>query len=684
MSIMQKESLDKLSIRFLPFMLFFGAFFLIPFKQLSGFNLMPGDIGDARLNNYFLENIYLFLIGKNDSLWQLGFFAPFPFVLGFSDNLFGSSPIYLIARILQFNTDTSFQIWFYFGYVANYYASYYSLRKLQFSVMASIVGALIFTFALPTTAHAGHAQLHYRFGIPLTIVFFIKFLEMQDWKALCLSGIWLTWQFYAGIYMGFFTIMILIGLMFSYLIYGLLFQKGRIYLVIRPFIQSVNLQNKKSVVLFGITIFALLSLLLILFYPYLQVSQLYGAKRNWDEISTMLPRPQSYFLSDASKLYSTKDLFSGIPMRHEHQMFVGITPMILMLFGLMVGFFSKMKSSFSLIVGSLFLSVLTTLLVSNTSIWFYLYQFPLASAIRAITRIDQVLLFLVAYLSALSIDYFSSINRYFKRVTFFVIFPLLVFEFSNNEMYTSSKQVWRDRLSVVEKLLPIEIKKTDILFIAQKHGPFYADEIDAMWVAMNHGVKTLNGYSGNAPPEFNTEYLDNCEELPLRVNSYVKFIHQDKDFDAYKNLISKVIPIGFEGCQSSWFEAPPISYGPLKSNSAADIQHLSYRFDRIDEIAGKRIVQLTILNKGSKTIYSRANQIRLSWRFLNENKRPFSGWDARYVITQDIPENGEIKIVIPFEMSKNSQENVLQISLVKEMSFWAHDHGLEPLEVSWK
>jgi hypothetical protein len=684
MSIIQKESLEKLSIRFLPLILLLGAFFLIPFKQLSGFNLMPGDIGDARLNNYFLENIYLFLIGKNDSLWQLGFFAPFPFVLGFSDNLFGSSPIYLIARILQFKTDTSFQIWFYFGYVANYFAAYYSLRKLQFSVMASIVGALIFTFALPTTAHAGHAQLHYRFGIPLTIVFFIKFLEMQDWKALCLSGIWLTWQFYAGIYMGFFTIMVLIGLMFSYLIYGLLSQKGKIYLVIRPFIQSVNLQNKKSVVLFGVTIFCLLSLLLILFYPYLQVSHLYGAKRNWDEISTMLPRPQSYFLSDASKLYSTREVFSGIPMRHEHQMFVGITPLLLLLFGLIIGFVSKRSLCFFLIVGSLFMMVLTTLFISNTSIWFYLYQFPLASAIRAITRIDQVLLFLAAYLSALSFDYFSSINRFFKRVTFIIFIPLLVFEFSNTEMLTSSKQVWRDRLSMVEKLLPIEIKKTDILFIAQKHGPFYADEIDAMWVSMNYGVKTLNGYSGNAPPGFNTKYLDNCEELPLRVNSYTKFINQENNLDAYKNIISKVIPIGFEGCQSNWLDTPPLSYGPLKSNSVADIQHLVYRFDRIDEIAGRRIVQLTILNNGSKTIYSRANQIRLSWRFLDENKKPLSGWNARYVITQNIPENGEIKIEIPFEKNINSQENVLQISLVKEMSFWAHDHGLKPLEVSWK
>lgn len=36
--------------------------------------MMPGDIIDARLNNYFLEHIYQFLNGNAHSLWHL----PFP------------------------------------------------------------------------------------------------------------------------------------------------------------------------------------------------------------------------------------------------------------------------------------------------------------------------------------------------------------------------------------------------------------------------------------------------------------------------------------------------------------------------------------------------------------------------------------------------------------------------------
>ena len=156
--------------------IFLLFFFFIPFSQLSHLSLIPGDLGDARLNNYFLENIYLFFKGKSDSLWHLGFFYPFPFTGGFSDNLFGSSPVYLFFRALNIKSDTAFQLWFLAGYFFNYTASYYSFRKLGGSSLAAGVGALIFSFALPTTAHAIHAQLHYRFGLPLALTFLVFFL----------------------------------------------------------------------------------------------------------------------------------------------------------------------------------------------------------------------------------------------------------------------------------------------------------------------------------------------------------------------------------------------------------------------------------------------------------------------------------------------------------------------------
>lgn len=44
-------------------LVFIFAFLLGPMGQLNYLTMMPGDIGDARLNNYFLENIYQFFAG---------------------------------------------------------------------------------------------------------------------------------------------------------------------------------------------------------------------------------------------------------------------------------------------------------------------------------------------------------------------------------------------------------------------------------------------------------------------------------------------------------------------------------------------------------------------------------------------------------------------------------------------
>src|SRR3989338_1991969 len=250
-------------------LLFSVTIFFVPFEQLAWLNLMPGKIGDARLNNYFLENIFQFLAGRSASLWHLGFFSPFPYVLGFSDNLFGSSPVYLLARALTGQSDTAFQIWYLFGYLANFLAAYYALSRLGNSWIASVVGALIFTFALPVTAHSGHAQLHYRFGVPLSMAMCILFLDKKDWRFSAASAAWLVWQFYCGIYIGFFTLLMLSAISVVYFVRSLWSKPKTLRRVVSEFVEKWCGQPSctRLKLLFALPL--LLSLLVLLFYPYL-------------------------------------------------------------------------------------------------------------------------------------------------------------------------------------------------------------------------------------------------------------------------------------------------------------------------------------------------------------------------------------------------------------------------------
>lgn len=672
------------------FVIFICAFVAIPLRQLHGLALMPGDIGDARLNNYFLENIYQFFFGESEALWQLGFFSPFPYVLGFSDNHFGSAPIYLLARLFVAQPDTAFQLWFLFGYAANFAAAYYALRLLGGSPLASSAGALIFAFALPTTAHAGHAQLHYRFGVPLAMAFFTLFLEQKKYRLLVISGAWLVWQFYSGIYMGFFTLLLLAAAACMHFVYSRFSLKQSFVQPIRELNtqwQNQFRQEKWRILLY---LTGLLIALVVLFYPYIQVSRLYGAVRSWGEIASMLPRPQSYFLADRSYVWSwpTAGIFANIPMRHEHQMFMGAMPMLLATIGLLVGARKGNAHTFTVLAGVLFGLIILTLYVGGVSFWYVLHKLPLASAIRVMTRLDQVLLFPVAYLVVLAIDYLRDKWRWGGWLVVLVILPLMLLEFAATSMYVSNKTEWRDRLSLIEATVPQGIKPDSILFFAQREGPFYADELDAMWVSLRHGVKTLNGYSGFLPPRYTLEYGKDCTERLRRVTSFLTFAEISDDENAYRELMKTIVPVGFEGCDPEWLAHIPGLVSQLgRQYTQEEIRQLAYRFESVSRGNGVTLVRLKILNSGNVTIAAGSSvntPMRISWRFLDAAGQPVSGWDTRMDLPFDIPAQGELMFLLNIDEGMEIRGGSLQVSLVQEGVFWAHDVGLQPLEVEWR
>lgn len=677
--------------RLWPILFFVVAFFAVPMTQLQGLSLMPGDIGDSRLNNYFLENIYQFVAGKSDSLWHLPFFYPFPYVLGFSDNLFGSSPAYILARLFTGQADTAFQIWFLFGYLANFCAAYYALRRLRGSALASTIGALIFAFALPTTAHAGHVQLHYRFGIPLAIVFYSEFLNLKYWRYFIISGSWLVWQFYAGVYMGFFTLLLIATMTLSYGVMVWIERKTSLKNIFSPFWSSWQAQsNKQKLNYLGAGAFLLL-LMCLLFYPYLQVSHLYGAKRSWSEIATMLPRSQSYLLSDASFLWSNPDsrIFANIPMRHEHQMFMGMVPLSLALVGFWVGISAKQGNSFYLMGGMLGFAIVLTISVGGFSFWYLLCKLPLASVIRAMTRLDQAILFPIAYFAGVAVDYLKANFSLGVKTVLVLILPLLIFEFSMTSMYTSSKATWRQRIKDVEKNTPSNVSRDGVFFYAQRSGPFYADELDAMWVSLAHGVKTMNGYSGIFPPGsgYELEYGTDCSVIPKRVLSYLSFNQQSGDSEAYRALMSRIVPIGFEDCDPAWALAPPSITSSDRIYTPEQFRLLRLESGEIQQADLRKRMQIIIENAGDFSFSAKSGvgkPIRFSWRFLDVNGIPLGGWAPRRDIPFDIPAAGTLSVQIPFNQPIPQEAVSVQVTLVQEMEFWAHDIGVPLITVPLK
>lgn len=694
--------------KWLPLFVFIIFFAGIPVKQLVPdaqllFKMIPGDFGDSRLNNYFLENIYQFLTGNSESLWHLGFYWPFPYVIGFSDNLFGSFFIYAIPRWITGEADTAFQIWYLFGYAANYFSAYYALRKIGISRLSASVGSAIFAFAIPVTAHMHHGQLHYRFGAPLSLLFLFQFLESRKIRLLTISGAWLVWQFYCGVYIGFFTLLLMLAVVIVFLFQ----QRENFRKFLTEFIIALKVDwhessggNKAGTVAAWLL---LVGLMILLFFPYMRVSQLYGIKRSWAEIAIMLPRPQSYFIADSSwfwqqpnsplsSFWSQPNSPLSVPMRHEHQMFPGLLSMGLLLAAVVYGVRTRDRAGqyFTLMICALGLLVIATLNLGGLSLWFFVYWLPLASAIRAMTRIDLIMLLPLAVSAAYFLDRIREKGKWGTRLILFVILPLLFIEFSATLLYSSLKTDWRQRLDTKINMVKNELPKDAVLFFSSPEiDGQYTPELDAMWASLALRRKTMNGYSGDSPRYrgYGSIYGTDCTVLPKRVLSYLEFSRKhDRDKKTYQEIMSKVVPIGFENCDSAWWISPPPNTLIDRTYSRDEFSKISFGGGEIKDRAAYKVLKFNLQNNGDAAIAAGSSigkPIRVSWRLLNKKCEPEGNWNERVELPFDIPAGGAVEMRIPLKRELIHDSCGVEVSVVQEQVFWGHDIGIKPLLVKF-
>jgi hypothetical protein len=254
-------------------------------------------------------------------------------------------------------------------------------------------------------------------------------------------------------------------------------------------------------------------------------------------------------------------------------------------------------------------------------------------------------------------------------------------------MGVSSKEEWRSRLARKESLLPDDLSQDSVVFFGQDKGPFYGDELDAMWVAMKYGLKTVNGYSGLYPPDYALKYGSDCAEMPRRILSYLRFTGQGNNLDDYRGLVKHITPIGFSDCEGHWFTEPPVITISEREYTIDEIRNLCLEFSEKRHMNNRDIVDIKIINSGDIAISANSGvgkPIRLSWRFLDSNGNAITAWDdTRKDLPFDIPANGDIVVSIPLNSSMKKKGATLQVSLVQEGVFWAHDIGVEPLIIAW-
>ena len=521
--------------------------------------LVPGDLGDARLNNYVLEQFFHWVSGLTRDYWNATFFFPFQWTMAFSDNLLGSAPFYALFRWANLDQMSAFQGWYMLGCCLNYAAAGFVLGRLKLKPLAVGAGAFFFTFGLPLLAQENHAQLLYHFCIPLACFSLWKFYQAPGLKWLAALAFWTVWQFYLTIYMGVFLLLLLAALfvLLPFWVPSLTFRQ-RLTAWPQRLIKSWTQANRTGRIL-AITTMVVMGLGLVgLLWPYFHVYRLYHFSRGWAEVSRMLPRPQSYILADNSQVWKTGSFPANVGLRHEHQLFPGLAVLLLVLAGIAGRFKTENRRLAWLHLGAALVLVLLTLDVDGFSLYQWIWRIPGLNSIRAITRIMLVMMWPLSVFIAWAVDGFIqrfSQQRRWMQAAVYLVVGLLVVEsvFYNHTTYAKADS--QARLDSLRQLIPASVPANPILFAfisPQRTDP--AKEIDVMLLAQELGWATMNGYSGNFPPDYVSPH--SCKDLPGLIQNYTDNTHYPGPTFALE-LTKRVVPLGFVDCDpNGWGKLP--------------------------------------------------------------------------------------------------------------------------------
>lgn len=536
----------------LSFILLFGIGlfgYLLP--AVGYFTMIPGDLGDARFNSVVLEHGFQWLTGQAAQLWSPSFFYPFERVLGLSDNHFGSGWSYALLRGFGLPREMAYVGWYLFGFLLNFATCGWVLRKAKFSPLAAALGAFVFTFALPVLHQEGHAQLVYRFAIPVACFCWYRTLVLRDTVSAAQTIFWCAVQFMCSIYLGVFLAYCLTAMLLAFWLIGFIDRSRTVKSESLAVGETIGeLSTSKRVYpdtftwLWYVAAVSGIVLVFLLLRQYKLISAEYQLVRPIDDLRSLIPRLHSYLLADNSGLTRwIGSLVAEFPTRPEHQLFIGIGVLAMSAAGAWVTTFGR------IFFVTLLLLVGLTVMVADQSLYLWLLKIPGFDAVRAVSRIILVMLFPVAVLVAVGTDRLLKMTLARGMMLRVLLIVILVVSLTIETVYYvphhAAVQTWQDRQRALRSVIKDELPGDTILFVTQRQTePFYITELDAMIYAQDRLLATLYGYSGSTLSGY--AYPDPCLPSETRLQGYFAFrgVPEAKQ----KELLSRLRVVALEAC----------------------------------------------------------------------------------------------------------------------------------------
>ena len=472
------------------------------------FTSLPGDLGDARFNNYILEHGYRFITFQEDSFWNAPFMYPEEKAITLGDNLIGVVPVYSVFRIFGFDRETSFQLLFWAICILNFLFAYIVLKKIFHYELAAAFGAFLFAFGLPVVAQINHIQLLPRFFVPFAIYYCWLFFTTLEKKHFFFLVVSFVAQFYCSMYIGFILLLTLI------IFAGVLFITNYKH---SGYKDKIKLNWLLSI--FGVGILGII-LISPLLFNYFQRAQEIGM-RPWEEIEPMLPRIKSFFYAgEHTFLWNIlADNNKNLLYPWEHHLFSGITPILFLI--LFFIYRKKLTPEYKRLLSTLFITgiIIILLFISIKGFTLYdklVYPLPGFGSMRAPLRLILVLLFLFSIIIAGILTYKrKQIEKYPMLWTIFLCLFIVADQGMKNTGFSAHlKKDNQERIiPLVNELKKAKEKGYEICAYVPETGSDDANliQLDGMLAAQSVGLKSINGYSSSSPEGYNPVWITHTQ-----------------------------------------------------------------------------------------------------------------------------------------------------------------------------
>lgn len=490
----------------------------ISYFQLFGFDLkyIIGDLGDSRFISSIIEYNYQWMKGNYSGNYWDGFFMyPDNEVISYSDNLLGITPFYGVFRLSGANLLTAYQLVLLLSHLLNFCGAYYCFYKLTGNKFAAATGAFVFAFNLSLNSIHNHPQFTFRFAVPFAFLSLFNFLKSGQNKSLYTYASWLVFQFYLGIYIGYFL-----------MLFSVVFAAAFFYTK-KDETHFVSIKNAIKVIFLSLALFIVG--VLPLFYYYYKRNKITGYYTSYNEILETVPQLKSYLIPfwSAYNFDFLKNISVSVRFPWYHQLFPGALTML----NLIVSFYFVFKQKNRLLLALLITLVFFLVFATNfngTSLYVYLQKIPGFKAIRVVSRFILVSTFIYGWMLAINLLQIKSkvlINL------LLVIFPLLLFFDNYCQNYGFSRFEKQEALNRIEALAAkinlVANKRQELLFayIPKTNEESFKIQIDAMQTAVYLKGKTINGYSSSCHGSF-SPFWSNHDSLSL--DSWCKVMAFDK------------------------------------------------------------------------------------------------------------------------------------------------------------